>query len=209
MIPSFSRLLAAAAMLLAAVQPRAEAVEKVAGYDTFRLVRTRNMFDPNRRPVRTEAPPVQRSSAPVRENRSSSLSLTGTMVTEGKSLAFFHGTRADYSKVLSVGDTIAGRKITSIKQAEVELEHGGKTSPLAVGSQVLIDGIASDVVAEEAPAPVATAPPDPGAPDAAGPTIPTAPAPGSPAPASTPATTTDKSDVLRRMMERRAQEMNK
>ena len=187
----------AALGLLLAGNTGAQAAEKVADFDAFRLLRTKNMFDPNRRPARTETASAPRP-APVRENKSSSLSLTGTMVTEGKTLAFFTGTRADYSKVLSVGDTIADCKITAIRPAEVEMERGGKPGVLAVGHQLQIEGAPSDVAAvEPAAAPATGAPPaDPAAPASAGPTV--APAPSN-----------DKSDVLRRMMERREKEMNK
>ena len=177
---------AAVLVLLLAGNAGAQAAEKVAGFDAFRLMRTKNMFDPNRRPTRTETASAQRP-APARENKSSTLTLTGTMVTEGKVLAFFGGTRADYSKVLSVGGTIADCKITAIKTTEVEMERGGKPGTLAVGHQLQIEGAPSDVPVEE---PVATTP-----------------APG--APPADPATSNDKSDVLRRMMERREKEMTK
>ena len=186
--------LAAALALFGAGNAGALAAEKVAGFEAFRLMRTKNMFDPNRRPVRTETGSA-RTAAPVRENKSSTLSLTGTMVTDGKTLAFFSGTRADYSKVLSVGGTIADCKITAIKATEVEMERGGKPGTLSVGHQLQIDGAPSDVPAAEP----AAAPPAPGA----APTDPAAP--GAPAPAPS----NDKSDVLRRMMERREKEMNK
>ncbi len=191
-----ARFAVVALLLLVAGSGVARAAEKVAGFEAFRLMRTRNMFDPNRRPARSEAP--QRSVAPVRENRSSTLSLTGTMVTEGKSLAFFSGSRADYSKVLAVGDTIAGCKITAIKSTEIEMERGGKPGTLAVGQQLQIDGAPSDLPPPEAAAP-ATANATPG-----DPSPPTPAAPG-----ATPAASNDPSDVLRRMMERREKEMNK
>ena len=185
--------------LLLAGNMGALGAEKVAGFDAFRLMRTKNMFDPNRRPARTETASAQRPGAPVRQNRSSSLTLTGTMVTEGKTLAFFAGTRADYSKVLSVGDTIADCKITAIKPTEVEMERGGKPGALAVGHQLQIEGVPSDVTAEE-PAAAASASGAPPADSTAA-----APTPGP----SAPAASNDKNDVLRRMMERREKEMNK
>ncbi len=189
--------LAALALLLAG-NAGAQAAEKVAGFDAFRLMRTKNMFDPNRRPARTETASAPRP-AQVRENKSSSLTLTGTMVTEGKTLAFFAGTRADYSKVLSVGGTIADCKITAIKTTEVEMERGGKPGTLAIGHQLQIDGAPSDVPAE-VPAP-ASASGD----NAAPPADPSAPA----GPTAGPPASNDKNDVLRRMMERREKEMNK
>ena len=195
---------AAVLALFLAGNAGALAAEKVAGFDAFRLMRTKNMFDPNRRPARTETASAQRP-APVRENKSSTLTLTGTMVTEGKVLAFFAGTRADYSKVLSVGGTIADCKITAIKATEVEMERGGKPGALAVGHQLQIEGAPSDVPAEApVPAPAPGDPassPSPGAP----PADPAAPA----GPTAGPAPSNDKSDVLRRMMERREKEMTK
>lgn len=188
------------ALFLFAGNDVAHAVEKVAGFEAFRMMRTRNMFDPNRRPARSETP---RTVAPVRENRSSSLSLTGTMVTEGKALAFFTGTRADYSKVVGVGDTIADGKITAIKSSAVELERAGKVSTLAIGQQFQIDGKPSDSPPAESTLP-ATADAPPVEPGAAAP----APAAGT-TPAAPPASSTDKSEILRRMMERREKEMNK
>ena len=186
---------AAALVLLLAGNAGAQAAEKVAGFDAFRLMRTKNMFDPNRRPARTETASAQRP-APVRENKSSTLTLTGTMVTEGKVLAFFAGTRADYSKVLSVGGTIADCKITAIKATEVEMERGGKPGALAVGHQLQIEGAPSDMPAEE---PAAASAPGAAPADLAAPAC---------TPAA-PASSNDKSDVLRRMMERREKEMNK
>ena len=188
---------AAALALFFAGNAGALAAEKVAGFDAFRLMRTKNMFDPSRRPARTETASAQRP-APARENKSSTLTLTGTMVTEGKVLAFFAGTRADYSKVLSVGGTIADCKITAIKATEVEMERGGKPGALVIGHQLQIEGAPSDVPAEE---PASGAPPIAGAP----PADPAAPA----GPTAGPAPSNDKSDVLRRMMERREKELNK
>ena len=100
----------------------ASSAENGKGYEAFKIVRTRNIFDPNRKPVR-EAPP--RASTPSRP-RSSTFTLTGTMVREGRSLAFFGGSRSEFSKVISVGDSVANYKITAIEPSQVELEHEGK-----------------------------------------------------------------------------------
>ncbi len=172
----------------------AQAVEKAPGFDTFRLMRTRNMFDPGRRPARTDTASAARTVA-APQSRNSTLSLTGTMVTDGKTLAFFNGTRSDYAKVLAVGGAVADCKITAIHPTQVEIERGGKASVLAVGQQLVIEGAPSDAPPPE-PAPATAAEPAPGA------------APGDPA-APAPAVSNDKSEVLRRMMERREKEMNK
>ena len=163
------------------------------GFDDFRLVRTRNIFDPNRRAMRTETPRDARSSA-SQIARANTLSLTGTMVTEGRTLAFFTGSRSEYSKVIGVGDTVAEHKVKAITATQVELEHGGKTTVLAVGKLLTLEGTCRCSGRFRAAHP-AHRPMRP---------------PAAPADAATaPASTNDKSEVLRRMMERRAKEMSK
>lgn len=179
-------------LLLTAAPVFAQA-PKSQGFDDFKLVRTRNIFDPNRRATRTEAPRESRSSS-SRITRANTLSLNGTMVADGQSLAFFGGSKSEYSKVIGIGDTVAERKVKAITSTQVELEHGGKTEVLAVGKYLTLEGTV-EVPADSAPAP--DAPPNASS---------TAAAEGA-APASAPSN--DKNDVLRRMMERRAKEMNK
>ena len=165
------------------------------GYDAYKLVRTRNIFDPNRKAVRIEAP---RSNTPARP-RSSTFTLTGTMVREGRSLAFFGGSRSEFSKVISVGDSVANFKITAIEPAQVELEHEGKKMTLAIGKPFQIEGKPGDPVEAEPveePATDATKAADGSAPPAA-------------AAAAPPAGGDAKSEILRKMMERRAKEMGK
>ena len=61
------------------------------GFEAFRLLRTRNVFDPNRRAPREPRGDESRRSGPSR-SRTDSFNLLGTMVTEEKTLAFFGGT---------------------------------------------------------------------------------------------------------------------
>ena len=164
------------------------------GYDAFKGVRTRNIFDPNRKAVRLEA---SRSSEP-RKPRSSSFTLTGTMVREGRSLAFFSGSRSEFSKVISVGDSVANYKVTTIEPGQVELERDGKKLTLAIGKLFQI---------ESAPG----APPEPDEPEEPAKTegtegTKTTDAAAPPAP---PAGGDAKSETMRKMMEKRAKEMGK
>ena len=175
------------------------AADEAKSYESFRLVRTRNIFDPDRRATRTEAP----RSAPRMTTRANFINLTGTMVADGKTLAFFSGSRAEYSKVISIGDSVADFKVTGITNTQVELDHGGKAIVVAVGKQIPLEGSSaamSTVPVEETPA---EAPPgDAPAPNPA--------APGEAKPASAPAAPDGgTNDVLRQMMERRAKEMSK
>jgi hypothetical protein len=160
------------------------------GFDAFRMVRTRNIFDPDRRPIvqASTAPREVRSAPPT---RSDYVALTGTMVTADKALAFFSGSRSEYNKVLSADQSIADVKITKITSDSIDVERAGKKITVAVGQTVPLDGSAPTAAPIAAPANAAptsssgteTAPSSPGAPPA------------------------DASDVLKRMMEKRQQEL--
>ena len=199
--PMKSLLLGTAALFAGALLTSAIGAESK-GYDAYRLVRTRNIFDPNRRAPRIESAPTRRESTPT--NRPHYLKLTGTMVTETKTLAFFSGSKSEYSRVLSLGDSIADGKVTAITAQQVELQREGKPVILVVGGAPLsLDGTPIDPSALEAEqhppdtSRTSATPPSP-SPDGAAPAAPTA-----------PAASTDKNEVLRRMLERRQQEMSK
>ncbi len=163
-----------------------EPMAKSEGYDAFRNVRTKNIFDPSRRGPRIETPPTAGSTT---SSRGRSLALTGTMVTEGKALAFFGGSAADGNRVISVGNSVASYKLTEIRATQVSLERDGKSIVLDVGRQITFEGA-------------------PGDPAAAGPIVEAAAHPGGETPGlpTLPASAGDKSEILRRMMERRAKE---
>jgi hypothetical protein len=177
------------------------------GFNAFRFVRNRAIFDPGRQSMQRET-----SSAPSQTiSRSNFIALTGTMVAGGKKLAFFNGSRSEYSKVIPEGESIADFKLTSIGPGQVELSLAGKLVTVAVGQHVPLAGSSipatSDVpVTAEVPAgSTPNASPSGSSPISA--PNPSATAPGSaPATAPAPAPTSDKSELLRRMMERRQKE---
>jgi len=178
------------------------------GYATYRVIQTRNIFDPDRRPIRTESP-IGQSSRSVRESgRSSYIALTGTMVTAERCLAFFTGSQSEYNVVIPTNSKIGSFTIKEITSSHVDLERDGKAYVLVVGKQMTPDGanVAVEVTApppsDSATASSSAAPADGAAPsDGAAPAAPAAPgAPSSPG---------DKSDLIRRMMERRQKEVSK
>ena len=164
------------------------------GYGAFRLLRSRNIFDPERRSSQSDAPREQRSES--RSTRSNFIALTGTMVTPGKTLAFFTGSQSDFNKVISVGDSIADFKVTRIEPSHVDLTLAGKLVTVTVGRQLPLEGssAAGGVASIDAPPPPGSAPGVP-------PSTSSAP--------TTVAPTSDKSEMMRRMMERRQKEMSK
>jgi hypothetical protein len=162
------------------------------GFDAFTMSRTRNIFDPDRRPIvqaSSAAPTRQQSPPPTRADY---VALTGTMVTEDRALAFFSGSRSEYNKVLAPDASIAGAKISKITPTGIEVERGGKKITVGVGQTVPLDDSAPAAAPASAPAPAVSA--------ATSSTTETTPS----APSAVPA---DAGDVLKRMMERRQQEL--
>lgn len=180
-------------------------------YDSFKLIRTRNVFDPDRRPVRpTTAGPVAASG------RADFLSLTGTLLDANKTYAFFSGSRTDFNKVLTVGDKIANSTVTQITSMNIVVEREGKLTTVNVGQTVPLDaksapGAAPVNYADVAGSSVGSAPPV--LPVAGGSTsvpaaVGSAPAPGTPAPPSAgKGPSPNVEEIRRRMMEKRNQDL--
>jgi hypothetical protein len=166
-----------------AAAARAEStVTPTATYDAFRLITDRNIFNPNRTGRRErsleEAPP-----------RVDVISLVGTMEADKVPRAFFDSSDAAFRKAVHVGDTVDKFKVAQISAQTVELERDGKTFSVRVGQQLRrpegADWNISEMPRPAAPTTTATRI-DPSAP----PVIPA-----------------DADPVLRRLMERRAQQL--
>ena len=95
-------------------------------FDAFKLVFERNIFNPNRQPIRQfvprEAPP------PV-----DSFSLAGTMSYAKGMFAVFDGNKPDYHAVLEPGGRIAGYTVDEITHEFVKLSAGTNLVELRVG----------------------------------------------------------------------------
>ncbi|MDB6171412.1 MAG: hypothetical protein JWL59_723 [Chthoniobacteraceae bacterium] len=175
----------------------------VKGYDAFPTIRTRNVFDPERRPIQANRDPQERRSSG--RTRPNFITITGTMVSGTNTLAFFSGSQPEYSKVIGVHDKIADFTITAISAEKVDFERAGTRLSVLVGAQIPLNGSAaagSTPVPDEggessdpAPATETTSPPA------------TSPTPGTTAPPAGAAPAGDKAEVLRRMMERRKKEI--
>ena len=100
------------------------------GFSQFQLISQRNIFDPNRRPLRTFRPP----SAVVE-----SFSLVGTMSYDANVLAFFDGTGSpSYNRVVKAGvaNSIAGFQVSEIGPSSVKLRTPTNEFELKVGMQM-------------------------------------------------------------------------
>jgi hypothetical protein len=117
----------------------AQAPALAKGFDAYRTVRLRNIFDPDRLPMPvTEVPPPVRTVDQPRK-AGDYVVLTGIMLSDGKALAFFSGSRPDYDKVIAVDADIAGAKLTRILPAGIEVDRGGKKVSISVGQTVPFD----------------------------------------------------------------------
>jgi hypothetical protein len=199
-----SLLLCSAAWALLGAPLPAIAAPPAKTFDSaYTLLKTRNIFDPQRQPGSTEPAPT---AAPV--TQADYAALTGILITEQKVLAFFSGSRQEFNAVLGPKGVIAGALITRITPGFIEIERAGKTVAVTVGQTVPLD-------ANSAPAPAPTAsgnnaatppaPSTPSAPSSQPVTNVSAPAPSNTAPAS-PAGV-DREAIKRRMMQKRQQEL--
>ena len=105
----------------------------LAGFDEFKIITQRNIFDPNRRD-RTRFP--NGSGEQPKPRRIDYLNLVGAMSYEKGRFAFFDGSSSEYRKSVKPGDTIAGYKVANVTQNDVTLESGDKKIQLPVGGQL-------------------------------------------------------------------------
>jgi hypothetical protein len=105
----------------------------LAGFDEFKIITQRNIFDPNRRPPRR---PGSGSEDQPKPRRIDYLNLVGAMSYEKGRFAFFDGSSSEYRKSVKPGDNIAGYKVANVTQNNVTLESGDKKIQLPVGGQL-------------------------------------------------------------------------
>ncbi len=99
------------------------------GYDAFRLVVERNIFNASR-----QKPEVVRAAREKPEDpKITQLTLIGTLITEASSYAFFAGTETEFNGVRELGDRIAGWVLTGIRSDGISLAGGGPDITLEVG----------------------------------------------------------------------------
>lgn len=101
-------------------------------YESFKLVNDRNIFDSNRSGGRVGNSDGR--SRIVNRTRVESFNLVGTLLTEGKTMAFFDGTDSSYRKALSSGSRISSFQVVEIQAAGVRLSEGTNMIDLKVGA---------------------------------------------------------------------------
>jgi hypothetical protein len=99
-------------------------------FQSFRMISERNIFNANRSRARS------RSCAPERPPKIDSFTLVGTITYEKGTFAFFEGSSSAFKKVAKCNETIAGYKVAEIGVNHVRLEADGKQLELPVGMQM-------------------------------------------------------------------------
>jgi hypothetical protein len=98
-------------------------------FERFQPIFERNIFNPNRRPQVVVSAPVERPPDPVVDE----ISLIGTLVTEQQTFAFFESNRMEFRGVLELGMPVADYQIAAISSKGVILSASGQSIELAVG----------------------------------------------------------------------------
>jgi hypothetical protein len=100
---------------------------------SFKVIADRNIFNMNRSPRSSGRRRVVDAPKPVRID---TFSLVGTLSSDKGHFAFFDGSNSDLQKVLKVDDSIGGCKIAQIDNNAVKLESKGEEIELKMGEQL-------------------------------------------------------------------------
>lgn len=101
-------------------------------FESFRIISDRNIFNQNRSPRSARRDSSRQRPAPVVQ----SLSLVGTMSYDKGDFAFFDGSSPDYKKGLKPGDKIAGYEVKEINPSRVKIANDKQQFEMKVGQQL-------------------------------------------------------------------------
>jgi hypothetical protein len=100
------------------------------GFERFKIITDRNIFDPTRS-GRQARPREERRPAAV-----DSFTLVGTMSYEDRAYAFFDGSRSEFKKVAEIGKGIADYTVEEIFPDGVKLKGNDSSLELKIGAQM-------------------------------------------------------------------------
>lgn len=98
-------------------------------YNSFRIVWEKNIFNPNR--LSRASREIVKDPTPVKE--ADTISLTGSLLYEKESYAFFSGNRPEYQAAVIQGASIAEYRVALIQTDSVKLENNQESINLPVG----------------------------------------------------------------------------
>lgn len=112
--------------------PRPAASGSGSDFLAFKIITDRNIFDPTRSP-RSTRPRVEtrRPNQPAE-----TFTLVGTLSYEAVAYAFFDGSRSEHKKAVEVGGQIGEYTVKNVGPTSVRLEAEGKVIDLPIGGQM-------------------------------------------------------------------------
>lgn len=161
-----------------ATAARAQVASTPATFEAFRILVQRNIFNPKR---------VGRTVAVIEPPQDEVINLVGTMDSSKGLTAFFDSIDTKYRQATTVGGTIAQYAVTHIDRGGVELRQNDKTFSLKVGQQ-LRRPPGGEWKPQEIPVAVRSSS-------------------SAAAAATTPSIPADASETLKRLMEKRQQQL--
>ena len=178
--------------------PRTTGIE----FESFSYILANNIFASKRQDrERLEAERRRSQQRPIPVDR---FALVGTMHNEGKAYAFFTGSDQDFRSVLNVGQDIAGYTVKSITKELVELKRDENVIEFRIGMEMTRQGSEDWNLIENSRSDWSQV--GSGRRSGRSASSPSTTSSSAPKPA---ALSGDKADILRKMMERRKQQMNK
>lgn len=158
-------------------------------FESFKIISERNIFNQNRSSRTARRDDSRSKPAPVVH----SLSLVGTMSFDKGTFAFFDGSRPEYKKPLKAGEKIAGYEIKEIKPNGVTIANDTNQFELKVGQQLRREDDAEWQIASAREAVVTNA---------------ASSGPETENPSSSSGASGSEDEALKRLMEKRAKELN-
>ena len=173
----------------------------VTDYNSFRIISQRNIFNQSRMPHTSGQKTYYRPPPSPPRAVSDAFALVGTLAYDTNRFAYFDGAYPEYHCVLKPGQMIGGYKLLAVMPNSVALDASGKAFEMTVGTQLrrFAEGGAqltsntdyaatADQFTTSATGTVSSVRSATGAPGSGGPAL-------------------DANEVLRKLMEKRAQEL--
>jgi hypothetical protein len=206
-LPGKARWAAAlAALVLAAVSPLTTGTGPDDSPDRYRVLVERNIFLRDRRRARPGRSSL--SPRPIARDSDRDIVLTGIGRRNGESVAFFENIATGITTRTGVDEAVGKGRIRSITLDVVQYERDGSVGPIEVGHALRGGRFIRETAVATSPA--TTRPSETGQSTSAPAGAPSEPtAETGPAPAGGGAESSDIADILRRMRQRREQELRR
>ncbi|MBN2327084.1 MAG: hypothetical protein JXR73_08005 [Candidatus Omnitrophica bacterium] len=131
LIPATLSVICLIAATIASGEDLPSQTAQTAGFEQFSILLERNIFNPNRKGP--SAPRIVREEAPKIDQ----FTLIGTMIDDADAFAFFEGTESAFNAVCQIGGVIAGQKVEEIRSDGITLIVNEQPVQIAVGKGMM------------------------------------------------------------------------